>query len=69
MADLSLVRDPVEFQRGDIVRVVGQELHWTVLYARGAMKLARVDCPAQVTAWNDVHGRQDFPPEVLERVQ
>lgn len=58
-----------KFQAGDVVRVVGQNLNWAVLYFLppldiGAHKLTE----PRYVVWNDVHGRQEFPPEALELV-
>jgi hypothetical protein len=75
MADIADAQADRPLQPGDVVRVVGQELHWTVL--RHVFEVALDDHfewvphnePYAVEVWSDIHGREEFSPEVLERVR
>lgn len=57
-------------QVGDVVRVIGQDLLWTLIRWRPSrMVRFRLFSDPLWVAWNDIHGHRSFPPEVLERVR
>lgn len=57
------------FNAGDVVRVVGQSVTWTVLRFLPPIDFgANMVTEPRYVVWNDVHGRQEFPPAALELV-